>query len=109
MEKCELADSFHLDLDVGGLVVDIERSIFRTDDAEALTPLVESTGVAEGSGLDRSTETVPGNTDGFIAIIESRIFIGECIRRSMQSAFGLPIQIFRTSVNSNRSVISRRV
>ena len=31
---------------------------------------------------------------GFIAIIESRIFISECIRRSMESAFGLPIQIF---------------
>ena len=30
-------------------------------------------------------------TDGFIAVIESRIFLQECIRRSMQSAFSLPI------------------
>jgi DNA-binding NarL/FixJ family response regulator len=29
--------------------------------------------------------------DGFIAVIESRIFLQECIRRSMQSAFSLPI------------------
>src|ERR1700735_2687108 len=29
--------------------------------------------------------------NGFIAIIESRIFLQECIRRSMQSAFSLPI------------------
>jgi DNA-binding NarL/FixJ family response regulator len=28
---------------------------------------------------------------GFIAVIESRIFLQECIRRSMQSAFSLPI------------------
>ena len=30
-------------------------------------------------------------TNGFIAVIESRIFLQECIRRSMQSAFSLPI------------------
>ena len=29
--------------------------------------------------------------DGFIAVIESRRFLRECIRRSMQSAFSLPI------------------
>jgi DNA-binding NarL/FixJ family response regulator len=29
--------------------------------------------------------------DAFIAVIESRIFLQECIRRSMQSAFSLPI------------------
>jgi DNA-binding NarL/FixJ family response regulator len=29
--------------------------------------------------------------EGFIAVIESRIFLQECIRRSMQSAFSLPI------------------
>ena len=29
--------------------------------------------------------------NGFIAVIESRIFLQECIRRSMQSAFSLPI------------------
>jgi DNA-binding NarL/FixJ family response regulator len=29
--------------------------------------------------------------DGFIAVIESRMFLGECIRRNMQSAFSLPV------------------
>ncbi len=29
--------------------------------------------------------------DGFIAVMESRIFLQECIRRGMQSAFSLPI------------------
>jgi DNA-binding NarL/FixJ family response regulator len=34
--------------------------------------------------------------DGFIAVIESRIFLQECIRRSMQSAFSLPIVMCST-------------
>ena len=29
--------------------------------------------------------------DGFIAVVESRMFLRECIRRSMQSAFSLPV------------------
>ena len=74
--------------------MDNERSNFGADEAEARIPLIEASGAAEGAGADWSTETVPRNTDGFIAIIESRIFISECIRRSMQSAFELPIQIF---------------
>src|ERR1700748_2008087 len=36
-------------------------------------------------------EDVSPRVDGFIAVIESRIFLQECIRRSMQSAFSLPI------------------
>ncbi len=74
--------------------MDNGRSIFRADEAEALIPLIEASVAAEGGRTDRSTETVRKNTEGFIAIIESRIFISECIRRSMESAFGLPIQIF---------------
>ena len=36
--------------------------------------------------------------DGFIALIESRIFIRECIRRSMQSALPMQIQTFSKAV-----------
>ena len=44
---------------------------------------------------ERSKEIGPleagsAEADGFIAVIESRTFIRECIRRSMQSAFPLP-------------------
>jgi DNA-binding NarL/FixJ family response regulator len=42
--------------------------------------------------LARECENDDGpKTNGFIAVIESRIFLQECIRRSMQSAFSLPI------------------
>ena len=35
---------------------------------------------------------------GFIAVIESRTFIRECIRRSVQSAFPLPVLTYSTAV-----------
>jgi hypothetical protein len=35
---------------------------------------------------------------GFIAVIESRTFIGECIQRSVQSAFALPVLTYSTAV-----------
>src|SRR5271156_2281773 len=34
---------------------------------------------------------------GFIAVIESRTFIGECIRRSVQSAFAQPVLTYSTA------------
>jgi DNA-binding NarL/FixJ family response regulator len=39
---------------------------------------------------EREEDGAP-KVNGFIAVIESRIFLQECIRRSMQSAFSLPI------------------
>ena len=36
--------------------------------------------------------------DGVIAVIESRTFIRECIRRSVQSAFPLPVLTYSTAV-----------
>jgi DNA-binding NarL/FixJ family response regulator len=45
----------------------------------------------EDIGLHASSDAV---TDGFIAVIESRTFIRECIRRSMQSALPLHVQTF---------------
>ena len=35
---------------------------------------------------------------GFIAVIESRTFIRECIRRSVQSAFAQPVLTYSTAV-----------
>jgi DNA-binding NarL/FixJ family response regulator len=35
---------------------------------------------------------------GFIAVIESRTFIRECIRRSVQSAFPLPVLTYSTAI-----------
>jgi len=36
--------------------------------------------------------------DGFIAVIESRTFIRECVRRSVQSAFSLPVLTYSTAI-----------
>jgi DNA-binding NarL/FixJ family response regulator len=36
--------------------------------------------------------------DGFIAVIESRSFIRECLRRSVQSAFPLPVLPYSTAI-----------
>jgi DNA-binding NarL/FixJ family response regulator len=36
--------------------------------------------------------------DGFIAVIESRNFIRECLRRSVQSAFPLPVLTYSTAI-----------
>src|SRR5271167_3918916 len=52
---------------------------------------------------ERSKEIGPseaggGEANGFIAVIESRTFIRECIRRSVQSAFPLPVLTYSTAI-----------
>ena len=52
---------------------------------------------------ERSQEIGPfeagsAEADGFIAVIESRTFIRECLRRSVQSAFPLPVLTYSTAV-----------
>ena len=51
-------------------------------------------GCCEKIGIHASSDAATTKTDRFIALIESRSFIRECIRRSMQSAFPLQIQTF---------------
>ena len=43
-------------------------------------------------------EAVRAEANGFIAVIESRTFIGECIRRSVQSAFPLAVLTYSTAI-----------
>ena len=57
-----------------------------TIEAQAERPVLQTGRLAREWEKDSSTKT-----NGFIAVIESRIFWQECIRRSMQSAFSLPI------------------
>jgi DNA-binding NarL/FixJ family response regulator len=52
---------------------------------------------------ERSKEIGPlevgsAEVNGFIAVIENRTFIRECIRRSVQSAFPLPVLTYSTAV-----------
>ena len=55
-----------------------------TIEAHAERPILQTGRLARASERD-------GDPTEFIAIIESRIFLQECIRRSIQSAFSLPI------------------
>ena len=57
-----------------------------TIEAQAERPLLQTGRLAREWEKNSSPKT-----NGFIAVIESRIFLQECIRRSMQSAFSLPI------------------
>jgi DNA-binding NarL/FixJ family response regulator len=61
-------------------------SCIPTIEAQAQGQLLQTGRVARECEKDGSPKT-----DGFIAVIESRIFLQDCIRRSMQSAFSLPI------------------
>jgi DNA-binding NarL/FixJ family response regulator len=73
--------------------------LIKFDGARAVTQLLETAERSEDIGPHASGEVV---TDRFIAVIESRTFIRECIRRSMQSAFQLHIQTFSEVVELQR-------
>ena len=77
--------------------------LVRLVDAQALTLVHESTERSEEMSLPRASETVSAITDGLIALIESRTFIRECIRRSMLSAFPLQIQTFSEATELQRN------
>jgi DNA-binding NarL/FixJ family response regulator len=72
------------------------------NEAHALTQLLETAERSEEIDLDASGEAISTTTEGFIALIESRAFIRECIRRSMQSAFPLQIQTFSEAIELQR-------
>jgi len=65
------------------------------ENALALTQLPKTDG--RSKEISRF-ETGSADADGFIAVIESRTFIGECIRRSVQSAFPLPVLTYSTAI-----------
>ena len=64
------------------------------ENAHALTQLPKTDGRCKEVSR---FEAGRADADGFIAVIESRTFIGECIRRSVQSAFPLPVLIYSTA------------
>jgi len=76
--------------------------LIRLDEGQALTRLLETAERSEEINLHGASETVNTITDGFIAMIESRTFIRECIRRSIQSAFPLQIQTFSEATELQR-------
>ena len=57
----------------------------------AKTQLLDSGRFFENIDLQRAYEGADAKVAGFIAVIESHAFLREYIRRTMQSAFSLPI------------------
>ena len=53
-----------------------------------------------------SFEAGSAEADGFIAVIESRTFIRECLRRSMQSAFPLSVLTYSTAIELEQQHLS---
>jgi DNA-binding NarL/FixJ family response regulator len=72
--------------------------LIRLDEGRALTQLLETAERYEEIGLHASGEAVTAVAEGFIALIESRTFIRECIQRSMQSAFRLQIKAYSEAI-----------
>jgi DNA-binding NarL/FixJ family response regulator len=65
------------------------------ESALALTPLLKTGERFKEIG---SFEAGSADADGFIAVIESRTFIRECIRRSVQSVIPLPVLTYSTAI-----------
>jgi DNA-binding NarL/FixJ family response regulator len=61
------------------------------DGARARTQDLESGGFSENIGLQCAGDGASARAGGFLAVIEGRTFLRECICRSMQSAFSLPV------------------
>ena len=60
--------------------------------------LTQQLKTGEGSKEIGPLEAGSAEANGFIAVIESRTFIRECVRRSMQSAFPLPVVTYSTAI-----------
>ncbi|MBV9290542.1 MAG: response regulator transcription factor [Hyphomicrobiales bacterium] len=73
-----------------------EKTFIASDEARSGAPLVRADGVGQDIGADRACVSAAAGAGRFIALIESRTFVRECIRRSLQSAFALPVVTYST-------------
>jgi DNA-binding NarL/FixJ family response regulator len=64
------------------------------NDVGAVTRFQEITGASEHA--HHAVEGGSPEGDGFIALIESRTFLAECFRRSVQAAFPVPVVTYST-------------
>ncbi|HME84090.1 MAG TPA: response regulator transcription factor [Roseiarcus sp.] len=71
-------------------------------DARVAAPLLEAGELSKEFGERREYEASSAEVGGFIAVIESRTFLAECFRRSVQSAFPVPIVIYSTVTELER-------
>jgi DNA-binding NarL/FixJ family response regulator len=81
--------------DNGGLTVHDNLDRIPVENTLALTQRPKTGERSKEIGRFEAHST---EADGFIAVIESRTFIRECLRRSVQSAFPLPVLTYSTAI-----------
>ncbi len=79
-------------------IVAYDATCIAINEARAETQLFTTDQLFQGTDDRRAYESGGAKLGGFIAVIESRSFIRECIRRSVQSAFALPVVTHSTAV-----------
>jgi DNA-binding NarL/FixJ family response regulator len=82
-----------------------------TDKARVGMSQLEQNGLAEEAERHSAFVAAAAKVDGFIVVIESRTFLGECIRRSARLALPLPIIIYSTvfELEQQRSPVSPEI
>ena len=78
--------------------MDDNLGCIQVNQAETPTQLLVVGKRPEEVGVRPALEAGRAEAAGFIAVIESRAFIGECLRRSVQSAFPLPVLTYSTVI-----------
>ncbi len=93
----------------GEILVDDNFARIQIVDDEALIQCLEADTSSEKRGLPDSLEAVSTPTGAFVAVIESRTFIGECIRRTMQSAYPLENQSISQAIELQRTNLPKLI
>ena len=75
-----------------------DETCIAIDEARAETTLSATGRLSDEIDVNRTYRSGGAKLGGFIAVIESRTFIRECIRRSVQSAFSLPVLTYSTAI-----------
>jgi hypothetical protein len=75
----------------------IDATCIAVDEARAETQISATAPLFEEIDYRRAYGNDGAKFGGFIAVIESRTFIGECIRRSVHSAFTQPVLTYSTA------------
>jgi DNA-binding NarL/FixJ family response regulator len=89
--------------DSGSLTVQDNLDRIPVENALALTPLLKT---GERSKAIGAFEAGSAEADGFIAVIESRTFIRECIGRSVRSAFPLSVLTYSTALELEQHLLT---
>jgi DNA-binding NarL/FixJ family response regulator len=85
-------------------MVDTSGACAPTIDPHALTQLLKPGRLYQEVDISRAAEGSAAEGDGFIAVIESRLFLRECVRRSIQTAISLPVVTYPTASELKRQL-----